>query len=65
MKDEYKKNSYNELFNFKDIKSENIRNEYRKQNDELIKNIRDFSIPSDYYKKTNVRIKKIEYEIQR
>jgi len=65
MKNDYKKNSYSELFNFKNIRSENIRNEYYKKNNEKIRNIIDFSIPTDYYKKTNVRVKKIEYEIKR
>lgn len=64
MKNKYEKISYDKFFNFQNIRSENIRNEINKKNKKIIRNIRDFSIPTEHYKKTNVKIKKIEYEIK-
>ncbi len=60
MKNKYKELNYHEIFDF-----ERIISDTKKVRKDIENTIRDFSIPTDKYKKTNFKIRKIKYEIKR
>lgn len=60
MKNKYKELSYREIFDF-----ERIIPDTTKVGKDIESTLRNFSIPTDKYKKTSFKIRKFEYEIKR
>jgi hypothetical protein len=60
MKNKYKDLNYQEIFDFRKVISDATK--VRKDTENILKK---FSIPTDQYKKTNFKIRKIKYEIKR
>ena len=59
MKHKYKELNYRELFGLEKILSDTTKIE-----EDMGNTIRDFSIPTDKYKKTSFKIREFEYEIK-